>query len=129
VKFSLTDYTKTEKLGENIAHFLLNTNEDITTVFFFGDLGSGKTTCVRAIARILGVKENIQSPTFALSNDYYTPENQKSVEVFSHVDMYRCQESCALGMPELSEKIEDESTVVLQKPHLLHLPHTPPIHE
>ncbi len=57
-----------------------------TKVFaFHGEMGSGKTTFIKAICRELGVVETMSSPTFALVNEYRTKAN---VVIF-HFDFYR----------------------------------------
>ena len=49
-----------------------------------GDLGAGKTQLVKGIARGLGITARIQSPTFALVNEY-----RDGRLPFSHLDLYR----------------------------------------
>lgn len=52
---------------------------------FYGHMGAGKTTFIRAICEALGVEDVINSPTFAIVNEYSTTEGR---QVF-HFDFYR----------------------------------------
>jgi tRNA threonylcarbamoyladenosine biosynthesis protein TsaE len=51
---------------------------------FYGKMGAGKTTFVKAICEELGVEDVITSPTFAIVNDYSSPSTQ-----IYHFDFYR----------------------------------------
>lgn len=53
-------------------------------VLLYGELGSGKTTLVRAFANVLGVRDEVTSPTFSLIQEYHGSE-----ESLYHVDLYR----------------------------------------
>lgn len=54
---------------------------------FFGPMGVGKTTFIKALCNELGVVEIVTSPTFALVNEYQTG----SGEVVYHFDFYRIE--------------------------------------
>lgn len=64
-----------EKLGKRL--------QSGTVLALFGDLGAGKTTFVRGLARGLGVIGGVSSPTYTIVNEYPGP-----IPLF-HFDMYR----------------------------------------
>ena len=69
------------------------------TLLFFGEMGVGKTTLIKEICKILGVKDSISSPTFSLVNEYETSKKEK---VF-HFDFYRItdeEEALDMGIEE-----------------------------
>jgi len=93
----LTVYTESEeetlnlgiKIGENIFYPSL--------IALIGELGSGKTTLVRGIARGMGIKAKVKSPSFIIINEY------PGVIPLYHFDLYRLndpQEINSLGYEE-----------------------------
>lgn len=56
---------------------------------FRGQMGAGKTTLVKELTRQLGVVGHVQSPTFALVNEYARPND---TEIY-HFDLYRLKNS------------------------------------
>lgn len=52
---------------------------------FYGEMGVGKTTFIKVICQILGVQENVSSPTFAIVNEY----GDKNQQPIYHMDLYR----------------------------------------
>jgi len=82
---------------------------------FYGNLGSGKTTFIQTLAKALGVKENVTSPTFVLLKQYKIKskiKNQKSkpqfknknLKNFYHLDVYRLtnsEQALDLGIEEI----------------------------
>lgn len=70
---------ETENLGEKLARIV----KGGTVVALYGGMGMGKTVFVRGMAKVLSPHAEVQSPTFALVNEY--PGNPPLV----HFDMYR----------------------------------------
>ena len=60
--------------------------EDNTVFAFYGKMGAGKTTFIKAICEELGVTDAINSPTFAIVNEYRSDETG---ELIYHFDFYR----------------------------------------
>lgn len=52
---------------------------------FYGDMGVGKTTFIRALCHVLGVSDTINSPTFSIVNEYTLSANKP----IYHFDFYR----------------------------------------
>ncbi len=94
-----------KQLGEAIGQ-LLSGGEVLELV---GDIGAGKTTLTKGIARALGINEPVQSPTFTISRVYDSPKGLRLV----HYDFYRLSEAGIMG-DEIREAMDDDSVVVVE---------------
>ena len=74
-----------------------------------GDIGAGKTTLTKGIARALGINEPVQSPTFTISRVYDSPKGLR----LAHYDFYRLGEAGIMG-DEIREAMDDNSVVVVE---------------
>ena len=61
---------------------------DNTVFAFYGKMGAGKTTFIKAVCEDLGVTDPINSPTFAIVNEY---RSDTTGELIYHFDFYRIQ--------------------------------------
>lgn len=89
--------TQTQKLGFRLAKRLAAGE----AWSLEGDLGGGKTTLVKGVAKGLKIKKTINSPTFVLMKVYKT--NHKKIKYLCHLDAYRLKnprEALGLGLEE-----------------------------
>ena len=90
---------------------------------FYGTMGAGKTTFIKAVCEQLGVKDAVTSPTFAIVNEY-----ESDMGAIYHFDFYRIKNLgevmdlgfedyaysgnlCLMEWPELIEELLPENTV------------------
>ena len=115
---------ETEKIGTALAKLL----PPGTVIAYRGDLGAGKTAFTRGLARGLGYKEPVTSPTYTIVNEYLGGR----LPLF-HFDMYRLNSSddlwdigwedylerggiCAVEWSEnVADALEDAITVCIEK--------------
>lgn len=106
---------------------LLEYVADKRILAFYGSMGAGKTTIIKAVCQELGVSDIISSPTFTLVNEYLTDQN----EPVYHIDFYRIKKQeevydfgieeylsgefyCMMEWPELIEELLPPETVSIR---------------
>ena len=102
---------------------------DHTVFAFYGKMGAGKTTFIKAVCEELGVDDVITSPTFAIVNEYTAPSGpvyhfdfyriKKLEEVYDmgFEDYFYSGALCLIEWPELIEEVlpEDAVKVTIQE--------------
>lgn len=96
---------------EKIAQDLLGSLADKNILALSGNLGAGKTTFVKFLAKALGLEENITSPTFVLLKAYEV--DFADFKKFVHVDCYRLDAKEDLVDIGLQDYVADSSNLVL----------------
>jgi tRNA threonylcarbamoyladenosine biosynthesis protein TsaE len=89
----LPDSAATDALGAALAATFPGAKDGFAALYLSGDLGAGKTTCVRSLLRALGVTGLIRSPTYTLLETY-----RLAGLSLVHLDLYRLR-----GPLEVSE--------------------------
>lgn len=110
---------------DDVAQAVVESLEGRTVVAFDAPMGAGKTTLISRIARLLGSKDDVTSPTFAIVNQY---EGERTIY---HFDMYRIErveealdfgseeyfasgDLCLVEWPEKIEPLLPEDTMVVR---------------
>jgi tRNA threonylcarbamoyladenosine biosynthesis protein TsaE len=113
-------------LNESAKEFIRH-NSGRKIFAFFGSMGAGKTTIIKAICEVLGTKDIVTSPTFTIVNEYRT----SSGESIYHIDFYRIKKIeevfdfgleeyfdsgsfCFMEWPELIESLLPPETVAVR---------------
>ena len=78
----------TEEQLDQVAEAILEAHPEERVFGFYGEMGAGKTTLIKALCRALGVRDVTSSPTFAIINEYWTERG----EPLYHFDFYRIDE-------------------------------------
>jgi len=104
---------ETQKIARELLKNIMPPQSKAVILAMEGELGSGKTTFIQGLARALGVKEKVLSPTFVVMKKYQLdncPIGQ--FNNFYHFDCYRLEDSreiLALGFKEI---IKDSKNLV-----------------
>lgn len=82
-----------------VAREIARKSREIRVWLFFGDLGAGKTTLIKAVGKELGISDTMSSPTFSIVNEYETAQKG----TIYHFDFYRIKnesEAYDIGVDE-----------------------------
>ncbi|MFA6361005.1 MAG: tRNA (adenosine(37)-N6)-threonylcarbamoyltransferase complex ATPase subunit type 1 TsaE [Dysgonamonadaceae bacterium] len=112
---------------DTVAQKFIEKMDDKNVYAFYGEMGVGKTTFIKAICEALGVKETITSPTFAIVNEYknedgkpifhfdfYRIKNLEEVFDFGYEDYFYSENLCFIEWPELVETLLPDDVVKIQ---------------
>lgn len=82
-------------------------------ILISGDVGAGKTTLVKEYCKLIGVRENVNSPTYTLINQYKC--NNKIVV---HIDLYRVNNLIEINELGLFDYLEN-NLVIIEWPEII----------
>ena len=110
-----------ESIHETAKEFIELT-KSYTVTAFYGEMGAGKTTFIKALCNELNVTDQVSSPTFAIVNEYKTTEARplfhfdfyriKTIEEvydFGYEEYFYSGEICYIEWPELIEELLPEN--------------------
>ena len=118
-----------EQLSE-VSDYLLSMRDEASIIAFYGAMGAGKTTLIKNLCHRMGVTDEVNSPTFAIVNEYVTMEG----ESVYHFDFYRIKKIeeaydigfenyfdsgnlCLIEWPEMIEPLMPEKYIRVEIRH------------
>ena len=113
-----------------VSKHLISLRDKADVVAFFGPMGAGKTTLIKDLCHRMGVTDEVNSPTFAIVNEYVTEEG----ESVYHFDFYRIKKIeeaydigfenyfdsgnlCLIEWPEMIEPLMPEKYIRVEIRH------------
>lgn len=103
-----------EQIGEAAQQFI-NEMGDNRLFAFYGKMGVGKTTFIKAVCEHLGVTDVINSPTFAIVNEYLDGEEQP----IYHFDFYRIKKPAEVMDIGFEDYIGSDCLCFMEWPELI----------
>ncbi len=102
-------------LAKNINGFFakLHPRNRAALIFLSGELGSGKTTFVKALARSFRVRARVHSPTFVFVHEHPIKKIGAQFSKLIHVDAYRMDSRRDVSQTGLREYIKDPQNIVV----------------
>ena len=98
MKLTLKNTDDTDKLAEI---FVKNILPDGAFVCLYGEIGVGKTTFTKSVAKYLNVTENVTSPSFVILNEYHS-----GILPLYHFDLYRLEKE---GVKTIAQELDEYS--------------------
>ena len=106
INYSIEEIDKTAKI-------VLSLNPSTKIFIFNGEMGSGKTTIIKAIIKELGYEGTVSSPTFSLINEYFNDDK------IYHFDFYRIKSRNELLDIGIDEYISRNDWCFIEWPNLI----------
>jgi len=96
---------------ETLAQTLLDKLGKTNCMALYGNLGAGKTSLAGQIAKRLGIKRPVNSPTFVIMKEYDTQD--RKFKKLVHIDAYRLSSTDDIKAFNLQDILNDKSNLVL----------------
>ena len=100
------------------AQEIISKLEEVRKVFFYGEVGAGKTTLIKEICKQLGLQDEITSTSYPIINQYTWTVNGENKRL-NHIDLYRLndiEEALNLG---IEDYLDDDSYCFIDWPALI----------
>lgn len=98
-----SNISKTQQFARKLAKII----KPGDVLAFYGNLGSGKTTFIQELAKAIGIKKRIISPTFIIVRSYLLGDGN-----FYHIDLYRISSDNDLSGIGIDQIIKDKNSII-----------------
>lgn len=98
---------------QNLGKAIGNSSKGHDLLLLTGDLGAGKTTLTKGIAKALGIRRPVKSPTFTIVREY----REGKMPLF-HMDMYRLEDG-DLSSIDMPGYLSESGLVVIEWPQFI----------
>ncbi|RRO16473.1 tRNA (adenosine(37)-N6)-threonylcarbamoyltransferase complex ATPase subunit type 1 TsaE [Flavobacteriaceae bacterium 14752] len=98
---------------DEVARYILN-NSKSNTFLFFGEMGVGKTTLIKALVKHLGSEDNVSSPTYSLVNEYLAEGKP-----IYHFDFYRINSIEEVYDIGFEDYLAQDAYIIIEWPELI----------
>lgn len=102
-----------EKETSEIASTILKKINQGGVLALTGDLGAGKTTFVKGLAKALNIEKTITSPTFVIVKEYDVTSDKFEIDKLVHADCYRLSGKADAEAVGLTETLNDQASLTV----------------
>jgi len=98
---------------DEVSQYVID-NSSSTTFLFFGEMGVGKTTLIKALVKALGSQDIVSSPTYSLVNEY-----EAEGKLIFHFDFYRIksiEEAYDIGFEDY---LSQDAYIIIEWPEMI----------
>jgi tRNA threonylcarbamoyladenosine biosynthesis protein TsaE len=107
---TITTLNELEHIADEILLYCTQTSH-ARIIVFSGDLGVGKTACVKILAQRLGIVHEITSPTFVIMKSYVIPTHAW-LKTLTHIDAYRIKNEDEMRVLGFEEMMRDRTRLI-----------------
>ena len=100
---------------DKVAETIIGEGKEHNVWLFKGDLGTGKTTLLKSIGKLLFIKDEVSSPSFSIVNEYQSELHKK----IYHFDFYRMKDQSELTDIGWWDILEEDKLIWVEWPEMI----------